>query len=234
VWLRTGDLGFLHNDDLFITGRQKDLIIIHGRNFYPQDIEEVVEESHASIKKTCAAAFSIDHNGKERLAIVAELRRSILPPDTGKILEAIVAAVSREFEIQPVRIALIRTGSIIKTSSGKIMRRANRESLLSGRFEVIADRWFTDQEILSAGFEDGKIPSLEEFLVAWASLRLNKGIPVDPAHSLPAYGIDSLRAVELSEETKNLFGFEWPPYLFFDEISIVQLAAEGVRLMEER
>jgi acyl carrier protein len=62
---------------------------------------------------------------------------------------------------------------------------------------------------------------------------LNKGLPVDPSNSLPAYGIDSLRAVELSEETKNIFGFEWPPYLFFDEISIAQLAAEGEKLMEE-
>ena len=232
VWLKTGDLGFMYNDELFITGRLKDLVIVHGRNFYPQDIEEAVEESHASIRKTCAAAFSIEHKGTERLAVVAELRRSILPPDTGQIIDAVVAAVSREFEIQPVCITLVRTGSIIKTSSGKIMRRANREGMLAGKFDVIADRWFEDQEPAHPDFADGKTFSLEEFLVAWTSARLNKGLPVDPAGSLPAYGIDSLRAMELSEETKNIFGFEWPPYLFFDEISITQLAAEGEKLME--
>jgi acyl carrier protein len=233
VWLRTGDLGFVHNQELFITGRLKDLVIIHGRNFYPQDIEETVESSHASIRKTCSSAFSVEYKGQERLAIVAELRRSLLPHDTHEILEAIVAAVSREFEIQPLRIALIRTGSIIKTSSGKIMRQANRESLLTGKFDMIADRWFEDIELMQNGLEDGQVANLEQFLVAWTSARLNNGLPVDPGNSLPAYGIDSLRAVELSEETKNIFGFEWPPYLFFDEISIAQLAAEGEKLMEE-
>lgn len=233
-WLRTGDLGFLYNGELFITGRLKDLIIIHGRNFYPQDIEEVVEASHASIRKSCSAAFPVEFNGKERLAIVAELRRSVLPPNTGNILEAIVAAVSREFEIRPVRIALIRTGSVIKTSSGKIMRHANRESLLSGGFEVIADHLYGEEEIPRPDFHGEDALNLEQFLVAWTSLRLNHGLPVDTANSLPAYGIDSLRAVELSEETRNLFGFEWAPYLFFDEISIAQLASEGIKLMEER
>jgi len=62
---------------------------------------------------------------------------------------------------------------------------------------------------------------------------LNKGFPADPSKSLSSYGLDSMRAVELSDETKNRFGFEWPPYLFFEEMSISQMAAEGVKLMEE-
>ncbi len=233
VWLRTGDLGFHYNGELFITGRLKDLVIVHGRNFYPQDMEEVVELSHESIRKTCTACFSIDDSGKERLAVVAELRRSILPRDTGQILDAIAAAVSREFEIRPACITLVRTGSAIKTSSGKIMRRAAREALLSGKYEIIADRWFDEKELAPDDFMEGGVPDLGQFLISWVSQRLNKGLPADPACSLPAYGIDSLRAVELTEETKNIFGFEWPPYLFFEEISITQLAAEGIKLMEE-
>ena len=75
--------------------------------------------------------------------------------------------------------------------------------------------------------------SLEEFLIAWTSLHLNKGLQVDPAETLATYGIDSLRAVLLAEDTKNLFGFEWPPYLFFEDLSLKQLAAEGMKLMEE-
>ncbi|MFZ4520170.1 MAG: AMP-binding protein [Bacteroidales bacterium] len=234
VWLRTGDLGFQYNGELFITGRQKDLIIIHGRNFYPQDIEEVAENCHSSIRNTCTAAFSIEHNGKERLAIVAELKRSILPHDTASILDAVVSAVSREFEIQPLRIALVRTGAIRKTSSGKIMRRANRESLLQGKFEVIADRMFDDRENPAADPDGMESLSLEQFLLVWVSRHLNEGSPADPLKSLPAYGLDSLKAVELSEETKSLFGFEWPPYLFFEEISIQQVAKEGMSLMEQR
>jgi acyl carrier protein len=75
--------------------------------------------------------------------------------------------------------------------------------------------------------------SLEDFLIAWTSLHLNKGLPVDPANTLATYGIDSLRAVLLAEDTQNMFGFEWPPYLFFEDLSIAQLAAEGTKLIEE-
>ena len=76
--------------------------------------------------------------------------------------------------------------------------------------------------------------TLEDFLVAWTSLHLNKGMPVDPANTLSIYGIDSLRAVLLVEDTRNMFGIEWPPYLFFEDMSISQLAAEGMKLMEEK
>ena len=75
--------------------------------------------------------------------------------------------------------------------------------------------------------------SLEDFLVAWTSLHLNKGLPVDPANTLATYGIDSIRAMLLIEDTQNMFGFEWPPYLFFEDLSIAQLAEEGMKLMEE-
>ncbi|MEI7662878.1 MAG: fatty acyl-AMP ligase, partial [Bacteroidota bacterium] len=219
VWLRTGDLGFVHNGELFITGRLKDLVIIHGRNFYPQDIEKTVEESHSAVRKTCVAAFPVEYNGKERLAVVAELRRSIIPHDRDKILGAIVAAISVEFEIQPARIVLIRTATLPKTSSGKIMRRGARELLLAGKMDIIAERLFEEREIAPSGPALQEVMDIEQFLVTWASLHLNNGVPADPSQSLINYGIDSLRAVVLTDETKNVYGFEWPPYLFFEEIS---------------
>ena len=75
--------------------------------------------------------------------------------------------------------------------------------------------------------------NLEDFLIAWTSLHLNKGLPVDPANTLATYGIDSIRAVLLVDDTQNMFGFEWPPYLFFEDLSLTQLAAEGMKLIEE-
>ena len=75
--------------------------------------------------------------------------------------------------------------------------------------------------------------SLENFLIAWTSLHLNKGLPVDPADTLAKYGIDSIRAILLAEDTQNMFGFEWPPYLFFEDLSIAQLAEEGMNLLEQ-
>jgi acyl carrier protein len=75
--------------------------------------------------------------------------------------------------------------------------------------------------------------SLEQFLIDWVSLHLNKGLPVDPANTLATYGIDSIRAVLLVDDTQNKYGFEWPPYLFFEELSISQLAEEGLKLIED-
>ena len=75
--------------------------------------------------------------------------------------------------------------------------------------------------------------SLEEFLIAWTSIHLNKGLPVDPANTLATYGIDSIRAMLLIEDTENKFGFEWPPYLFFEDLSIAQLAEEGRAILEQ-
>ena len=75
--------------------------------------------------------------------------------------------------------------------------------------------------------------SLEEFLIAWTSLHLNKSMPVDPSNTLATYGIDSIKAVLLAEDTQEIFGFEWPPYLFFEDLTISQLAEEGTKLMEE-
>jgi acyl carrier protein len=76
-------------------------------------------------------------------------------------------------------------------------------------------------------------PNLKDFLISWTSLHLNKGLPVDPANTLTTYGIDSIRAVLLAEDIQNMFGFEWPPSLFFEDLSIAQLVAEGMKLMEE-
>ena len=76
-----------------------------------------------------------------------------------------------------------------------------------------------------------EVKSLEEFLVAWTSLHLNKGMKVDPSNPLSAYGMDSIRAVLLSDDIKAMFGFEWPPSIFFEDLTIAQLAEEGLRLM---
>jgi acyl carrier protein len=74
---------------------------------------------------------------------------------------------------------------------------------------------------------------LEDFLISWTSLHLNKGLPVDPANTLATYGIDSIRAILLADDTQRMFGFEWPPYLFFEDLSLTELAVEGMKLMKD-
>ncbi|MES2503867.1 MAG: aminotransferase class I/II-fold pyridoxal phosphate-dependent enzyme [Myxococcota bacterium] len=120
----TGDLGFIENGELFITGRKKDLIIIRGRNYYPQDIEQCVEKSSANVRKGCTAAFSISTGATEGLGLVAELSNPALEEETAA---AVRHAVSLEFNLKVAALKFIPAKSIPKTSSGKIQRYACRE-----------------------------------------------------------------------------------------------------------
>ena len=136
-FLRTGDLGFIHEGELFVTGRIKDLIIVAGRNHYPQDIELTVEECHPAIRRHGSAAFSVEVDGRESLVVVAELEREYRTEDPAR-LEAVTRAVRRaiaeEHDLTVEDLVLIRPASIPKTSSGKVQRAACRASLLAGRF----------------------------------------------------------------------------------------------------
>jgi acyl-CoA synthetase (AMP-forming)/AMP-acid ligase II len=138
-WLRTGDLGFLQNGELFIAGRLKDMIIIRGANFAPQDIEWISQKCHPAVETGESAAFPLTIDGEERLGIVQELNRKDHPSTvnfedvTAKIREQI----SLEFDVRAHAVALVRRGTIPKTSSGKIQRRACRAALLDGSLETI-------------------------------------------------------------------------------------------------
>ncbi len=98
-FLRTGDLGFLHAGELYITGRLKDLIIIRGRNLYPQDLERTAERSHPSLEAGCGVACSVPVEGEERLVLIHEvtMRR---PPDVAEVVGALLAAVADEHEVE--------------------------------------------------------------------------------------------------------------------------------------
>lgn len=153
-FLRTGDLGFLKDGELYITGRLKDLIIIEGRNHYPQDIEKTVADAHPAIHAGCVAAFSVITDGKERLVVVAEVNRNyrslVESPageviaakegvqllDTKKLLKQVRAAVADEHDIVLSELVLLKTGTIHKTSSGKIQRQACRAGYLNQTLQL--------------------------------------------------------------------------------------------------
>ena len=138
-YLRTGDLGFFDNGELFVTGRLKDLIIIRGRNHYPQDIEQTVETSAgALIRAGSVAAFSVDVEGRERVVVVAELERGKRDSDEmSESLDRIRRQLAIEHEIALEGIVLVRPNSIPKTSSGKIQRHACKRQFLDGTLEVV-------------------------------------------------------------------------------------------------
>jgi acyl transferase domain-containing protein/acyl-CoA synthetase (AMP-forming)/AMP-acid ligase II/acyl carrier protein len=139
-FLRTGDLGFLLDGELFITGRLKDLIIIMGRNHYPQDIEITVEKSHPALRPDNGAVFAIEINNSERLVVVQEVERSYLRRlNANEVIGAIRKAVAEEHDLQTYAILLLKTNSLPKTSSGKVRRSACREGFIAASLDVVAD-----------------------------------------------------------------------------------------------
>lgn len=153
-FLRTGDLGFMKDGELFVTGRLKDLIIISGRNLYPQDIELTVEQSHPALRPACCAAFSVDGTGEEQLIIAAEVESRYqpavrnppdgeararpngrLPLDVEAVVRAIRKAVAEEHDVRVHAVVLLRAGLIPKTTSGKVQRHACQASFLKGTLE---------------------------------------------------------------------------------------------------
>jgi 8-amino-7-oxononanoate synthase len=137
-YLRTGDLGFFDNGELFVAGRLKDLIIIRGRNHYPQDIEHAVEEASSLVRAGAIAAFAVDVDGRERVAVVAEVERGKREPaEVASAFDAIRKRLATEHELAVEAIVLVRPNSVPKTSSGKIQRHACKRQFLDGTLEVV-------------------------------------------------------------------------------------------------
>ena len=136
-WLRTGDLGFMDAaGELFITGRSKDMIIVRGMNYYPQDIEKTVYDSHPALRRHCGAAFSVLTDTGEKVVLVQEVERTHRRGlDIEEIIACIREAVANEHEIALDTIVLICPGAIPKTTSGKIQRSLARQMWLQNSFE---------------------------------------------------------------------------------------------------
>jgi acyl-CoA synthetase (AMP-forming)/AMP-acid ligase II len=145
TWLRTGDLGLLVDDELYVAGRLKDVVIIRGRNHYPQDIEETAQTSHPALRPGGCAAFAVPGADGERLVVVQEVRRDHRSEiDPGDVAGAIRAAVVRHHQVAVGDVVLTVPGRLPKTSSGKIMRSATRERYLDVGFEPFEPRRTAD------------------------------------------------------------------------------------------
>ncbi len=144
-FLRTGDRGFLRAGELFITGRIKDVIIIWGRNHYPQDIEYSIQQSHQALRLDCGAAFTIEIDNQDKLVIVQEVERTYLSKlNFNEVFSAIREAVALHHALQVYAIALIKPASILKTSSGKIQRHACRHAFLTETLAIVG-QWRQNQ-----------------------------------------------------------------------------------------
>lgn len=224
-FLRTGDLGFLQASELFVTGRLKDLIIIRGRNHYPQDIEHTVAHCHPDLPENGAAAFSVDAAGEERLVVFQEVGRR-WQHDPSEVADRIRQAVAGSHELQAYAVVLVRSGSIPRTSSGKIQRHACRDAFLDQSldelFRSVLDQssieWDRDEQLTLESLLALPAPERPSSLVAELRIRVARLLKItaddiNPEQPLTVYGLDSLAAIslkhELESEWMTTIQFEW-------------------------
>ncbi|MHC5857699.1 amino acid adenylation domain-containing protein [Nostoc sp.] len=229
-FLRTGDLGFLDNGELFITGRAKDLIIIRGKNLYPQDIELTAERSHLSLRSGANAAFTVEVNNEERLIVVQELEFRA-KPNLAEVVNAIRQAITEEHEVQVYGVVLIKPGSIPKTSSGKIQRRATRTQFENGELNVVEsdilkisdiarkETQLQRSELLVLSPRECQLV-LESYLIELLAGVLSIATDdINPQEPLSTLGLDSLKVFELKNRIEVDLEIEVSVADFFEGMS---------------
>lgn len=222
TFLKTGDLGFLLEGQMFVAGRIKDLIIIRGVNRYPQDIEQTVENCGDALKAGSSAAFAVDFLGRERLIIVAEVERH-RGKDWGATIQAIRRDVAQEHEVPPDAVILVRAGSIPKTSSGKIQRHACREGFLNSGLTEMA-RWSIWEEGSGVAVEikstfsgaESQLGNPNPVVVQIVMEQIRavgreraKSVNLD-SNLVEDIGLDSLERMEVASALEGIFGGRIP------------------------
>ncbi|MGZ5600443.1 MAG: SDR family NAD(P)-dependent oxidoreductase [Methylobacter sp.] len=225
-YLRSGDLGFLRGGELFITGRLKDLIIINGVNHYPQDIEWTVIQSHSALRPEHAAAFSVMVDGQERPVVVVELNQNT--DDCLSIVQAIRTALAEAHELEVYAVALLKKGTILKTSSGKLQRYGCKQAFLQERLET-HELWQQPSAPKTNAVNAG---TLADWLVAKLAEALGIAAEsIDVGQVFSVYGLSSRLAVSLVGELEDFLAanggknLELSPTLLWQYPTVATLAA---------
>jgi acyl carrier protein len=239
----------LHGDELFVTGRLKDLIIVNGANYYPQDIEAVAEKAHPALRHDFGAAFSVDAEGRECLVIQYEVdrhHRNASDAEFKEIADAIRTAIHQEFELEVYAVQLLKVGGIQKTSSGKIQRQLCRGDFLAGTSDVLFESKLRRELDGSLDEMDGlnraelfalkpseRGPALQERLRMHVARVLR--MPwrqIDPTEPLGSYGLESLQGSQLIADIEDSLGVILPSTTIFDYPSVAELSRFLGRLMD--
>lgn len=254
-FLRTGDLGFINDGELYVTGRVKDLIIIRGRNHYPHDIELTVENSHEALQPGSGAAFSIEVDGAERLVIVQEVKRTYRNPNVEEIGQAVRTAVFEAHEIQVYALVLIPMMSLPKTTSGKIQRQLSKKKYLNNEFQIIGESRIDGVSSAGAPGENKAEDSVrtesseaDALIISTLSLlprpedrrlviglylkkkiaailRINES-RLDEVQPLSSFGLDSLMTVDLVHKIETVFGVLIPMAQILEGMSLAELSLQ--------
>ncbi len=219
-YLRTGDLGFLRDAELFVVGRIKDLIILRGINYYPEDIEATAQASFPLLRAGGTAAFSVDEEGEERLVIVQEVASARDAP-LAQIAAAISGAVAQAHEIAVERVVLVPPGAVPKTSSGKVQRNQCRDQLREGRIPVLG--LVARAAVPAPGAADVPAALVEQVAALMADLL---GLPaVAAGEDFFWLGGHSLMATRLVSRIRDAFAIELPLRAVFEAPTPALLAA---------
>jgi 8-amino-7-oxononanoate synthase len=240
-FLRTGDLGFMSDGQLYVTGRWEDLIIVRGQNRYPQDIEVTARMSHPLLEAGCGAAFAMDDHGSQRLILVQEVRHNG-KMDLKPVLDAVRMAVLDEHDLALDTIVLVRSGTVPKTSSGKVQRHACREAFLSGELKSLAE--YGGLIIKNADSGDTISPGIKGVgsstphpapnssrlsaftaICQHAHALVGAALPaLTPSTPLIALGLDSLQRLELVAAIEKTFGGYMPDAAYCQVQTLGELA----------
>jgi len=229
TWLRTGDLGFIRDGEVYITGRLKDLLIVRGHNLYPQDIEQTIEREVEVVRKGRVAAFAVNDQGLEGIGIAAEISRSvqkILPPDA--LIKAIRQAVAEAYQEAPSVVVLLNPGALPKTSSGKVQRAACALRHRDGSLDSYAQ--FPD---LQAQVSTGALESdLQNQIAAiWCEQLQVATVAADDHFFL--LGGNSITATQVVARLRETLGLELSLRLLFEAPTLQGFAATVAQLQQD-
>ena len=253
-FLRTGDLGRIVNGELAITGRSKDLIILRGRNYYPQDLEETASHSHPALTSQGSAAFAIERDGVEQLVIACEVRRDKRRQlDPQRAIRAVRGALSAQHQVRASQVMLLKPGSLPRTTSGKIQRHACRHNTRQqlwkplaeenlGSHQVATDSVTAERELLQrlhrrtlAAEDLNTLDSLQQqqhvkqYLTSLIADTLDfSPEQIEPDRPLAELGIDSLTRIELLAKIDGDLDTDLPLEILDPEGTLNELAGRIV------
>lgn len=231
--LRTGDLGFILQGELYVTGRIKEMMIFNGRNIYPQDVEATIELLDGAFRKNGCAVFSIERDDLTQLVIVQEIE-SRGEPQTDGLVGKIRAELAEQHEIfDCAHILLVKSGRIPRTSSGKIQRGRCREYFLGNEFNAIW-QWSEEGRIEPSVAKEGSGPRSEtehKLAAIWKEV-LDQDV-VSIHDSFFALGGQSIMATQMIILVRQRFGIELPIYILFDATNIALLGQEIDNILKE-